>query len=190
MSQHDTLHYTRVTARPCSAIVSTRMRTLSLPRRHIAVRLWFVFLLFAATVAVAEAQQKPNDAMPEPFSEAVVQQLLGTVRNSLVAHNPDKMLSAFGGMRDYNRFAEQVRTFFSLYENFRVYYRVLDVAAEGGPDSTEGVPRGRAVIEMQLQGDNTQNNVPGLTRTGQLHLSFEHLRSGWRISDIDREFFH
>lgn len=154
-----------------------------------AARLLLAFVL-VGTVAVAQNKPEPKRGEPEPFSEAVVQQLMGTVRNGLLAHDADKMLSAFGGMRDYSQFAEQVRTFFSLYENFRVYYRVVEAASvECSDGKSDGRSCGRAVIELQLQGDDTHNNVPGVTRSGQLHLSFERLRNGWRISNINREFF-
>jgi hypothetical protein len=165
------------------------MKTFSSMWQQRVGRLVLAFVL-VGTVAVAQNKQEPNDREPEPFSEAIVQELVRTVRNGLVAHDADKMLSAFGGMRDYSQFAEQVRTFFSLYENFRVYYRIVEVATvECSNAKSDGTLCGRAVIELQLQGDDSHNGVPGVARSGQLHLGFERLRDGWRITDINREFF-
>lgn len=139
---------------------------------------------------MACGQTHEQTAAPEPFSEAVVQHLMGVVRDGLVAHNSEKMLSALTAMPDYSQFREQVQAFFNRYENFRVYYRVVEAEAVDCPQTGHnGGACGRAVIEMQLQGDDPRNATPGITRTRQLHVTFERLRGGWAISDVEREFF-
>lgn len=166
--------------------------TKRLSPMHLRIVTAFFVVTCGLGLQTVHAQQQPTSQPVEPFSEAVAQRLMVLVRDGLVSQDADMMLSAFGGMRDYREFADAVRTFFSLHENFRVYYRIIEVApvdcAESGHNRK--VECGRAVVEMQLQADDAHNTVPGLTRNGQLHISFVQLKEGWRISDIDREFFN
>lgn len=162
--------------------------------------------VLAATIAIVAAvclpaysqngtpQQTTNctpqqdDAEAKRFSEADAEKLMGTIADGLIGHNPDKLLSAFDAehMNDYPGFASQIRTFFELYENFRVHYQVLSVSTSKCGQEVVG----RASVEFALEGDDAHNQVPGVTRTGEMGLTcrFDG-RNDWKITEINRGFF-
>jgi hypothetical protein len=140
-----------------------------------------------ATAVVCGAAQTSDEGGSQSFSEADAQKPLSMVADGLVGHDPEKFLSAFDAERmgNYRAFAQQVRTFFSLYENFRVHYRILSV------NQSECVQKcvGNASVEFAVEGDDAQRQMPGVTRDGEMRVSFQSGGDGWRITEIDRGFF-
>jgi hypothetical protein len=143
--------------------------------------------IVALSLTLGGAAQEPNEGGPQQFSEADAEKLLSTVNDGLVGHSPERFLSAFdaGKMADYAAFAEQAQNFFSLYENFRVHYRILSVSES---KCAQGV-KGNAMVEFELQGDDANNQVPGISRNGEMQVTFQPGKKGWMITDINREFF-
>jgi len=140
----------------------------------------FVAVLLSTTLCFAFEEPKQDAA----FSEGVAGGVIDTVRNGLVGHNPEVMLSAFDRdkMAGYNQFADQLRAFFDQYESFRVYARVTQTAVENG--------RGIAMVEFQLEETPRDPAVPPIRKTGQLRLVMERGGKGWKLVDFSpRNFF-
>ncbi len=134
--------------------------------------------------AYAQAAQ-PNQGEEANASTVGAEQVMTVLNDGLTGHNSERFLSAFDPdqMQNYSSFADQVRTLFDLYDNFRVHYQILEVRP--APDATATV-----TANLELQADDAHSNVPGLSRNGQIHLHLSTGKRGWKISDLQpRGFF-
>ena len=130
----------------------------------------------------AEKQAQSDES--QTFSEADAQKLMAQIADGLIGQNPDELLSAFDRdrMPDYWSFADRIRQFFYTYQNFRVHYQIL------GATATES-GKGMATADFQLEGDAPSNNTPGVAHSGELQLTCERSKNGWKITNITRGFF-
>lgn len=140
-------------------------------------------LLFFASVSVHGGCAPQQDDSQQASTAA--EQVMTTLNDGLTGHSTREFLSAFDPdrMQDYGNFADQMRRFFALYDNIRVHYQIID--ARSAPDKSITV-----TADIELEGDNANNDVPGVSRSGQLHLRLSRSKSGWKIADLQpREFF-
>ncbi len=144
--------------------------------------LGFLLLTFAATIALA-AHAQTSDTPQD--GDATAERALRTLNDGLTSHNPLQFLSAFDHdrMPDYSNFADQVRMFFSTYDNFRVHYQILEVRVTS--DNSASV-----TANLELEGESATGDGPGVGRNGQIHLTIASGKAGWKITDLQpREFF-
>jgi hypothetical protein len=140
-----------------------------------------LFVAFALTTTTSVAKQQPADKA-EPFSGAVVEQLMHQVRDGLVARNPDKILAAFDpdNTPDYGLFSEQLRAFFEKWDNIRVYYQILQTAETKCDSAACGI----ATVQLQMEADDVQSQLPAMRRSAQLQLTFQRGDKGWKIVNL------
>lgn len=147
----------------------------------VALGLVSVFLTGGADAQAAQPGQG-EDANAAMFG---AEQVMTVLNDGLTGHNSERFLSAFDPdqMQNYSSFADQVRTFFGLYDNFRVHYQILEVHRASNAAAT-------VTANLELEADDAHNDVPGLSRNGQIHLHLSTGKRGWKISDLQpREFF-
>ncbi|HET8668697.1 MAG TPA: hypothetical protein VFM10_12005, partial [Terriglobales bacterium] len=66
------------------------------------------------------------------------------------------------------------------------HYQVLSVSTSKCGQEVVG----RASVAFALEGDDAHNDVPGVTRTGEMGLTCRlDARNGWKITEINRGFF-
>jgi hypothetical protein len=117
------------------------------------------------------------------FTERIAEDVIGRIREGLEGHSRRLMLSAFDAekMDGYLAFEDQIDSFFSRYEAFRVQFRIANVAIEG--------QKGIVLVDAELE----QTPVAGgtaLRKRSQLRFELELGRKGWRVVDVrDRNFF-
>lgn len=138
-------------------------------------------VLLVATFCFGRQAPRPDDTV---FSDAVAEKAMNTLRNGLIGHSPDLMLSAFDRdkMAGYNAFADQVRALFEQYDSFRVYAHIIHSSVENG----------RGIVSLQFEMDKTPRDptVPAIRKSGELQLEMEHSAKGWKIVDLrPRGFF-
>jgi len=120
----------------------------------------------------------------EAFSTAVANRVLNHLRDGLEGHTPRRMLAAFDAdkMDGYLEFRDQIQAFFNRYESFRVYFRIVQSAGEGG--------KGVALVDIQLEAVPLSTISPPVRRNGQVRFELERGRKGWKIVDFNpRNFF-
>jgi hypothetical protein len=145
-----------------------------------------LLVLAVALCGVAAAQANGSQSEDESRATAVAEEVMRTLNDGLAADSAAKFLSVFNdGMRDYSNFADQVAMFFSMYDNFRVHYRVIEARPISEAEKDLSV-----IVNVELQADDANNNVPGPNRNGQLHLRMSEGKNGWKITELEpREFF-
>jgi hypothetical protein len=122
------------------------------------------------------------------FDNDVPQKLMSVMRDGFTEQNPDQALAVFDGERmpNYALFANQVRALFSIYNNFRVFYRITDVAAADCP----GAECGDATVQFSLEADRATGQPPNLSREAQLNIRFMREKKDWKIIELaPRELF-
>lgn len=137
----------------------------------------------AATGKSAKTKKsKPGKAIPTEFSEEVVKQVLGEIRQGLQGHNPRQMLTTFDKekMNGYFALEDRLYSYFNQYESFRAYYHVLQTSTEN--------ERGVALVELQIEA--TPRSGPSRRREGQVRFEFAAGKNGWQIVNFTpRDFF-
>ncbi len=140
--------------------------------------------LFSAADVMAQATGAQQDEESQP-APAAAEQVMHTLSDGLTGNSARNFLSAFDPdqMPDYSNFAGQVRMFFSIYDNFRVHYQIVEVRAKSDRSAS-------VTANVELDGDNANSDVPGPNRAGQLNLQISQGKGGWKITDLQpREFF-
>ena len=120
----------------------------------------------------------------EVFSTTVANRLLQDLRDGLEGHSQRRMLSAFDADKfdGYLQFEDQIAAFFNKYESFRVYFRIVQSAAER--------PKSVMLVEVQLEEIPRAITSPPVRKNGQLRFELERGRKGWKIVDLNpRDFF-
>jgi hypothetical protein len=130
----------------------------------------------------------PAQAQDTPLDDDAPQQLMTVLRDGFTEQNAEQALSVFDHERmpNYAAFSNQIRALFSIYNNFRVFYRITDVAVADCP----GTECGEATVQFSLEGDRITGQPPGLSREAQLHIRFMRAKNGWKIVELSpRELF-
>ncbi len=125
-----------------------------------------------------------DDLNTEVFSTAVANSVLNDLRDGLESHTQRLMLSAFDAdkMDGYLQFEDQIEAFFSRYESFRMYFRIVQSATEG--------PKGIVLVDIQLEEIPRGATAPPVRKSGQIRFELERGRKGWKIVDFNpRNFF-
>lgn len=125
-----------------------------------------------------------DDLSTEVFSPVEASNILNKLRDGLEGHTPRLVLSAFDAdkMGAYPEFENQIQAFFNRYESFRVYFRIVQSAAEG--------PKGVVLVDIQLEAIPPGAISPPVRKNGQVRFALERGRKGWKIVDFNpRNFF-
>jgi hypothetical protein len=127
-------------------------------------------------------KSKPRAPVATEFSEEIAKRVLGQIRDGLEGHNPQRMLTAFDPdrMDGYLGMEDRVYAYFDRYENFRVFFRILQSSTDSD--------RGMALAEWQIEAI-PRSGLPR-RREGQVRFEFAGGKNGWRIVDFTpRDFF-
>ncbi len=142
-----------------------------------------LLLVMVAAAGALSSQTQPAPAAND-FSAAVATRLLDKLRSALESGSLEDMLETFDRekMPNYNAFRDQLRSFFSQYQDLRVRYHITQTWNENG--------RGIALADFEMEGVPTSGGIPPLHSQGQIRFEFEPGRKGWKIVDLDpRGFF-
>lgn len=144
-------------------------------------RMWKArfFLIAALTVAL-----QPVVRAADSFGSPEAMELLLKIRAGLMAHNPDRMLSAFdlARMNEGAVFQQNTLSFFRQAGNIRVHLNLLQTSMEGS--------KGIAEAAIEMEADMADDRLPSLRKQGQVHMVCEKAASGWRIVELSpRNFF-
>ena len=124
-----------------------------------------------------------DDLQALTFDEDLANAVMSRLRDGLEGHSQRLMLSAFDAdnMKEYPTFENQIEAFFNHYLRFRVYFRILQAAAENEKGTI------LAEVEMEaLPGADT----PPVRKHDQLHIEVERNGKGWKIVELKpRDFF-
>jgi hypothetical protein len=148
---------------------------------------WVAALVAALLLMAGGSRAQVNDRGDDQTQQlmAAAERVMSTLSDGLIGHSTGHFFSAFDRdqMQDYSSFADQVRTFFGQHDNFKVHYQIVEVRATS--DRMAAV-----TANVELEGDDVNSDVPGVSRNGQLHLTLSPGKQGWRITDLQpREFF-
>lgn len=143
-----------------------------------------IAMLLLISGGVARAQEDGSQEESQQITSAA-DEVMSTLEDGLTSQNPARFLSAFDAdqMQNYQDFAGQIRAFFRIYDNFRIHYQILQAQATSEKSAT-------VIANVQLEGDDAHEMGPGVSRSGQLHISIVQGNRGWKIVELTpREFF-
>jgi len=130
----------------------------------------------------AAVPPSPSDS----FSIAIADQVLGGLRDALMAQDRTRTLALFDhdGMPDYAEFSEAIGLLFQdynqKYQELRVRYHIL----ETGDDP------GAAMVDFTLEAIPASPGRIPVRHNGQLRFSFARVGKNWKIVDVQpRDFF-
>ena len=126
----------------------------------------------------------PQSAPPQKtFDEAAASRLLMQLSQALEAHIQKQFLAAFDleKMKDGPLFRQQIGSFFSHTESFRIHMNLAEVGEQGD--------QATVVVDAELEGQPS-NGGPAWRRNQQLNFIVAGAAGNWKFVEVQpRTFF-